>query len=164
MVKNPPVSAGDRGDAGSIPGWGSSPGVGNGNLLQYSCLDSMDGGAWWATVHRVTNSQTWLSTHSHTPDHRLPLVTSRFVHYNIFLAFLGSGIGVVHTWHPQQHCCVPQKRHKQPVSHCADTVSENLSTCCQQSTFDPGMTPVCQSVPVSWSVWNNMSRLTEDFP
>ena len=59
MVKNPPVSAGDRGDAGSIPGWGSSPGVGNGNLLQYSCLEnSMDRGAWWATVHRVANSET----------------------------------------------------------------------------------------------------------
>ena len=52
MVKNPPVNAGDT---GLIPGSGRSPGEGNGNLLQYSCLGSpMDRGAWWATVHGVT--------------------------------------------------------------------------------------------------------------
>ena len=51
MVKNLPVNAGD---ADSIPGSGRSPGRGNGNPLQYSCLgDPMDGGAWWATVHGV---------------------------------------------------------------------------------------------------------------
>ena len=50
------------GDLGSIPGLGRSPGEGNGNLLQYSCLENpMDGGAWWATGHRVTESWTWLS-------------------------------------------------------------------------------------------------------
>ena len=50
-VKTPPASAGDARDSGSIPGLGRSPGVGNGNLLQYSCLEnSMDKGAWWATV------------------------------------------------------------------------------------------------------------------
>ena len=44
------------------PWVGRSPGVGNGNLLQYSCLEnSMDRGAWWATVHRVTKSWTQLS-------------------------------------------------------------------------------------------------------
>ena len=60
-----------------IPGSGRSPGVGNGNPLQYSCLGNpMDGGAWWATVHGVTQSWTWLSMHTHTvanltgfPDH-----------------------------------------------------------------------------------------------
>ena len=42
----------NAGDPSSIPGSGRSPGKGNGNLLQYSCLEnSMDGGAWWATVH-----------------------------------------------------------------------------------------------------------------
>ena len=62
-VKNPPASEGDIGDAGLIPGWGRSPGVGNGNSLQYSCLEnSMYGGAWQATVHGVTKSQTQLST------------------------------------------------------------------------------------------------------
>ena len=48
-------SACQAGDTDSIPGWGSSPGEGNGNPLQYSCLENpMDRGAWWATVHRVT--------------------------------------------------------------------------------------------------------------
>ena len=55
VVKNPPANAGD---AGSIPGSGRSPGVGNGNPLQYSCLGNpMDRGAWWAIVHRITKSQ-----------------------------------------------------------------------------------------------------------
>ena len=47
------------GDVGSVPGSGRSPGEGNGNPLQYSCLEnSMDRGAWQATVHGVTKSQT----------------------------------------------------------------------------------------------------------
>ena len=51
MVKNPSANAGDR---GLIPGSGRSPGEGNGNLLQYSCLGNpMDRGAWQATVHGV---------------------------------------------------------------------------------------------------------------
>ena len=50
------------GDLGSIPGLGRSPGEGNGNPLQYSCLDnSMDRGAWRATVYGVKKSQTQLS-------------------------------------------------------------------------------------------------------
>ena len=45
-------------DAGSNPGLGRSPGVGNGNLLQYSCLEnSMGRRAWWATIHGVAKSQ-----------------------------------------------------------------------------------------------------------
>ena len=61
MVKNPPANAGDIRDAGSIPGSGRSPGGGNGNLLQYSCLENpMDRGAWQATVHRVTKSRMQL--------------------------------------------------------------------------------------------------------
>ena len=52
---------------GSIPGWGRSSGEGTGNPLQYSCLEkSMDGGAWWATVHGVTKSQTRLSDFTFT--------------------------------------------------------------------------------------------------
>ena len=55
-------SACNVGDPGSIPGSGRSPGEGNGNPLQYSCLENpMDGGAWWATVHGVAKSQTRLS-------------------------------------------------------------------------------------------------------
>ena len=56
------VSACNVGDLGSIPGLGRSPGEGNGNPLQYSCLeDPMEGGAWWATVHGVAKSRTRLS-------------------------------------------------------------------------------------------------------
>ena len=52
VVKNPPASTVDTGDMGLIPGLGRSPGGGNGNLLQYSYPgNSMDRGAWWATVH-----------------------------------------------------------------------------------------------------------------
>ena len=61
VVKNLPADAGDARDMGSIPGLESSPGVGNGNPLQYSCLENpMDGGAWWATVHGVAKSRTLL--------------------------------------------------------------------------------------------------------
>ena len=56
------ASACNAGDLGSIPGSGRSPGEGNGNPLQYSCLENpTDRGAWWATVHGVTKSQTQLS-------------------------------------------------------------------------------------------------------
>ena len=59
MVKNLPANAEEARDAGSIPGLGRSPGVGNGSLLQYSCLEnSMDGGAWWAIVHGAAKSWT----------------------------------------------------------------------------------------------------------
>ena len=61
MVKNPSVSKGDAGDMGLIPGLGRSSGGGNGNPLQNSCLEnSMDRGAWQATVHGVRKSQTQL--------------------------------------------------------------------------------------------------------
>ena len=54
VVKKSPANAGDAGDTGSIPGSGRSPGGGNGNPLQYSCLEnSMDREAWWATVDEV---------------------------------------------------------------------------------------------------------------
>ena len=75
-VKNPPANAGDVRDVGSIPGLGRCPGGGNGNLLQYSCLEnSTDRGARQATVHEVTKSRTQLSTdaracvHTHTHTH-----------------------------------------------------------------------------------------------
>ena len=59
VVKNLPANAGDLRDAGSIPGSGRSPGEGNGNPFQYSCLEnSTDRGAWRATVHGVAKSWT----------------------------------------------------------------------------------------------------------
>ena len=55
-------SACSAGDQSAIPGSGKSPGEGNGNPLQYSCLENpMDGGAWQATVHGVAKSRTWLN-------------------------------------------------------------------------------------------------------
>ena len=57
VVKNLPANAGDAGDAGLIPGSGKSPGEGNGNPLQYSCLENpMDRKTWRAIVHRVAKS------------------------------------------------------------------------------------------------------------
>ena len=65
VVKNLPANAGD---IGSIPESGRSPGGGNGNLLQCSCLENfMDRGAWQAAVQGVAKSWTWLSTHSTAP-------------------------------------------------------------------------------------------------
>ena len=57
VVKSPPANAGDARDAGLIPGSGRTPGVGNGNPFQCSCLkNSMDRGAWWTIVHEVAKS------------------------------------------------------------------------------------------------------------
>ena len=59
VVKNPPAEAGAAGDAGSVPRLGRSPRLGNGNPLPSNCLENfMDTGAWWATVHGATKSQT----------------------------------------------------------------------------------------------------------
>ena len=86
MVKNPPANARDVRDSGSIPGSGRSPGGGNGNPLQYSCLENpMNRGAWQATVQRIAKSQTQLkqlSTQTHnTKDFEI------FVSYRPSLKF-----------------------------------------------------------------------------
>ena len=66
------ANAGAAADSGSIPGSGRLPGRGNGNPLQYSCLEHpMDRGAWWAT-----KSQTWLSRHLSTHMYSLPIYPS----------------------------------------------------------------------------------------
>ena len=65
VVKNPPA---DARDAGSIPGSGRSPGEGNANPLQYSCLENpMDRGAWWATVHGA--AKNWIQLGDWTQQH-----------------------------------------------------------------------------------------------
>ena len=62
VVKNPSANSGD---ACSILGWGRSPGEGNGNPLQYSCLGNpMHRGAWWVTVHGIAKDWTWQSIHA----------------------------------------------------------------------------------------------------
>ena len=67
VLKNPPANSGDTRDLGLIPGLENSPGEGNGNLFQYSCLEnSMDRRAWWATDHGVVKSQTKLGNLAHT--------------------------------------------------------------------------------------------------
>ena len=63
VVKNPPADAGDARDAGVIPGSRRSPGVGNGNSLQYSCLEAwknpwIEESCKLPTVHRITQNQT----------------------------------------------------------------------------------------------------------
>ena len=64
MVKNSPANAGDSRDTGLILELGRSPGVGNGNPLQYSCLEnSMGRGNWWATFHGIAESDTTELTH-----------------------------------------------------------------------------------------------------
>jgi len=69
VVKNLSANAGDIRDASSVPGLGRSPGEGHGNPLQYSCLENpTDRGAWQATVHRVTKSQTRLNQLKSYPD------------------------------------------------------------------------------------------------
>ena len=80
VLKNPPANAGDTGDAGSIPGQGRSPGGGNHNLLQYSCLENhMERGVWWATAHRVAKKldMTEATEHAcmHTPSTLLKFPT-----------------------------------------------------------------------------------------
>ena len=66
VVKNPPANAGDM---GLVPGLRRSPEDGNGNLLQYSCLENpMDRGAWWAIVPGIAKSWTLVSTYTHTEE------------------------------------------------------------------------------------------------
>ena len=70
MVKNPPANAGDTRDASLIPESGRSPGGGNDNPLQYSCLGNpMDRGAWWAAVHRVAELDMTNHVCIHTNTH-----------------------------------------------------------------------------------------------
>ena len=79
VVKNLSANAGDIRDSSSIPGSGRSPGGGHGNMLQYSCLEnSMDRGAWWATVHgchKESDVTEWL-TLSQTLKFLLRLIRS----------------------------------------------------------------------------------------
>ena len=98
VMKNTPANAGDTRNASLIPGWGRSPGEGNGNPLQYSCLaNPMDRGAWQATVHRVAKNWTWLHdsthrtyTHTHTHTHTHTVLV--FILYqSLFLLYLSTG-------------------------------------------------------------------------
>ena len=92
VVKKPPANAGDIRDMGLIPGSERSPGEGNGNPLQYSCLEnSMDGEAWWATVHGVAKSQTQLSDFTFT--FHFPAVEKEMANHSSVLAWRIPGTG-----------------------------------------------------------------------
>ena len=69
VVKNPPANVGDTRGSGSIPGSGRSPRVGNGNPLQYSCLeDPIVREAWWATAHGGHKESDMTNTHGQAPS------------------------------------------------------------------------------------------------
>ena len=82
VVKNPPCGAGD---SDLIPGSGRSPGEGNGNPLQYSCLENpTDRGAWWAIVNGVARSWTRLSTHAYMGSPSNILIDSQSRYYWVY--------------------------------------------------------------------------------
>ena len=88
-----PANAGDTGDMGLVPGSGRSPGIGNGNLLHFSCLEnSMDRGAWWATVCGVAKS---LYMTKHVSMHSLKgihyLITVNILNLFMYLITLSTG-------------------------------------------------------------------------
>ena len=92
VVKNAPATARDIRDNGSIPGLGRVPGGANGNPLPYSCLEnSMDRGAWWATVHRVAKNGTQMKqlctddTRMHVVEYRLNVAHTFVLGKHIFL-------------------------------------------------------------------------------
>ena len=108
--KEPACNAGDAGDMGSIPGLGRDPGEGNGYPLQYSCLENpMNRGAWWATVHRVTKSWTWLkrlSMHACT--------RTCFLVHSSCCDFTGQKESERTPWGPFVRHCIPFRRGHHP--------------------------------------------------
>ena len=94
VVKNLAANAGDLRDVGLIPGLGRSPGEGQGNPLQYSCLDNpMDRGAWRATVHGVRRVECNLSTKP-PPHNRMGI----FGHVILATAWITSPCSVITSW------------------------------------------------------------------
>ena len=91
MVKNPPADAGDARDTGSIPGSGRTPGGGNGNPLQYSCLqNSMGRGGWWLQAAGSQSRTEQVTEHTclvHSPL-QVPLVTHSSQIGDVFLPVL----------------------------------------------------------------------------
>ena len=75
VVKNPSADAGNPGNVGSVPALGRSPGEGNGNPLQYPCLEKpLDRGLWRVIAHGVAKSQTRLSDSAHKHTHTSTLL------------------------------------------------------------------------------------------
>ena len=99
VIKNPPANSGDARDAGSIPGLGRSPGERIGNSFQYSCLGNlMDRGAWWVTVHEVTeefDTAERLNSSSNDPCLRSSCLDS---HVCLFVSLSSTVLCVSITW------------------------------------------------------------------
>ena len=108
VVKNLLANAGDAGDMGLIPGLRRSPGVRNGNPLQYSCLGSpMNRGVWWAKGHRVGHD--WVPMHAlhiYCKDHAQDIFISPFLFFVVvtfsFLSALLHGMWNFSPWNPVQ--------------------------------------------------------------
>ena len=84
MVQNLPADAGDTGDTGLVPGLGRSPGVGNGNSLQYSCLEnSMDRGAWRGASPRVKRPRVPVQESNTTEHTHRILITCKHRYYQL---------------------------------------------------------------------------------
>ena len=119
VVKNPPTNAGDAGDVGLIPGSGRSPGVENGNPLQYSSLEnSMDRWAWWATVRGVTQEsdmcecilcsvvwQEWHAEHQIISWVDFPLVDFPFLGWDDICVDKASSVQLCRKSCAQPTCC-----------------------------------------------------------
>ena len=140
VVKNPPASVGD---AGLIPGSGRSPGEGNGNLLQYSCLKNfMERGAWWATVQGVAKSQTRLSTCTHILWLKIMKAPKRKSYHHKYLHTTGQL-----WWEDQDLLCVPLPL-PGPANICLPNVCSSISISIAFFSFeDPDHYP--QHAPVS---------------
>ena len=139
VVKNLPASAGNARDVGSIAGSGRSPGVENGNLLQYSCLEnSMEKGAWQATIQGITKSQTWLSTHTH--NHSVQFICS----------VMSDSLRPPELQHTRPPCPSPTPRvHPNPCplgQWCLPTISSSIIpfSSCLQSFPASGSFPMSQ--------------------
>ena len=84
----PPANTGDIKDTGSILGLGKNPEGGHGNPLQYSCIKHpMDKGAWQATVHRATKSQTWLKQFSTCCSKPIPGISRQNYNFKRYIHF-----------------------------------------------------------------------------
>ena len=84
LVKNP---AADAGDASLIPGSGRSPGEGNGNLLQYSCLGNpMNRGAWWATIHGIAKESDRTEQLTFTFNAHFKVANGIVYHFSILIS------------------------------------------------------------------------------